>query len=146
MRIVGPDEGGHLAEVKALVQRAGLNESCEFPGSAEGGALHWEYRNADLFILPSHTENFGMVVGEAMAHGLPVITTHGAPWQLLETEHCGWWVPVSVEGIAAALEDATRRSPEELAAMGARGRAVVEERFAWDRIAKEMIACYEWVL
>jgi glycosyltransferase involved in cell wall biosynthesis len=53
---------------------------------------------------------------------------------------------VSVDGIAAALEDATRKSPEELATMGVRGRAVVAERFSWDRIAREMIACYEWVL
>jgi glycosyltransferase involved in cell wall biosynthesis len=80
-----------------------------------------------------------------MAHGLPVITTHGAPWKLLESERCGWWVPVSVDGIATALDDAMRRSPEELAAMGARGRKVVEERFAWEGIARQMIECYEWV-
>ena len=87
-----------------------------------------------------------MVVGEALAQGLPVITTHGAPWQLLESERCGWWVPVSVDGIAAALDDATRRSPEELIAMGERCRAVVAERFSWDRIAGEFIDCYRWVL
>jgi glycosyltransferase involved in cell wall biosynthesis len=87
-----------------------------------------------------------MVVGEAMAHGLPVITTHGAPWQLLETERCGWWVPISVDGIATALADATRRSPEELSAMGERGRVVVEERFAWDGIAKQFVECYQWLL
>ena len=87
-----------------------------------------------------------MVVAEAMAHGLPVITTHGAPWKLLEEESCGWWVPVSVDGIAGALEDATQRSPEELAAMGARERTIVEQRFAWDGIARQMSECYEWLL
>ena len=132
--------------MEALVQQAGLDEVFEFAGPLSGTALEQAYNDADLYIQPSHTENFGMAIAEAMAHRLPVITTHGAPWKLLEDESCGWWVPVSVDGIAAALDDATRRSPEELAAMGERGRAVVVERFSWDKIAADMIACYEWVL
>ena len=104
------------------------------------------YANADLFILPTHSENFGIAVAEALAHGLPVITTHGAPWKLIEEEHCGWWVPVSVAGVASALEDATRRSSEELVAMGTRGQALVKKHFAWDHIADEFIDCYRWLL
>jgi glycosyltransferase involved in cell wall biosynthesis len=111
------------------------------------GAAKWQaMQSADLFILPTHSENFGIAIAEAMAAGLPVITTHGAPWELLEQENCGWWVPVSTDAIADALADATRRSPEELAAMGAIGRKIVAERFSWDKIAGEMIACYEWLL
>ncbi len=146
LMIVGPDEAGHRGELEAMVTQAQLGDAIEFTGGLSGDALQKVYREADLFILPSHTENFGMVVGEAMSHGLPVITTHGAPWKLLEDERCGWWVPVSVEGIAAALDDASRRSPEELAAMGERGRTVVAERFAWERIAGEFLECYRWIL
>lgn len=146
MKIVGPDEAGHRAEVEALIHEAKLEADFEFAGALEGAALRKAYEEADLFILPSHTENFGMVVGEALAQGLPVITTYGAPWELLETKHCGWWVPISTDGIAAALEDATRKSPEELIAMGERGRAVVAERFSWDRIAREFVDCYRWIL
>ena len=146
MKIVGPDEAGHLAEVERLILEAGLVEKFEFSGTLSGTALDQAYNNADLYIQPSHTENFGMAIAEAMAHGLPVLTTQGAPWKLLEEEQCGWWTPISTDGIAAALDDATRRSPEELAAMGERGRSVVAERFAWDKIAAEMIACYEWLL
>jgi glycosyltransferase involved in cell wall biosynthesis len=146
MKIVGPDEDGHRAEVEALIRQAKLEADFEFTGALEGEALHRTYEEADLLILPSHTENFGMVVGEALAHGIPVITTHGTPWKLLETERCGWWMPVSADGLASALDDATRRSPEELTAMGERGRAVVVERFGWNRIAGEFISCYQWVL
>ena len=146
MKIVGPDEAGHRAEVETLIRESKLKGDFEFTGTLEGEALRKAYDDANLFILPSHTENFGMVVGEALAQGLPVVTTHGAPWELLAAERCGWWVPVSVEGLAAALDDATRKSPEELIAMGERGRAVVAERFAWDRIAGEFIDCYRWVL
>lgn len=144
--IVGPDEGGHRAELERQVMALGLGDNVAFAGPLADEAKEAAYREAALFILPTHSENFGIAVAEAMAHGLPVITTHGAPWKLLEEEHCGWWVPVSVEGIASALDDATQRSPEELSAMGARGRKVVEERFSWDGIARDFIACYEWVL
>lgn len=146
LHIAGPDEGGHCAELERQAAALGLGETVAFAGPLAGAAKEAAYREADLFILPTHSENFGIAVAEAMAHGLPVITTYGAPWKVLEEERCGWWVPVSVEGIAAALDEAVRRSPEELAAMGARGRRVVEEGFSWDGIAHEMIACYEWLL
>jgi glycosyltransferase involved in cell wall biosynthesis len=146
MLVAGPDEGGHRAKVEMLVRHAGLSGEWEFCGSLEGSKKRSAYENADLFILPTYSENFGIAVAEALAHGLPVITTHGAPWQLLESERCGWWVPANGNGIASALDDATRRSPEELAAMGERGRTVVAERFVWDGIAKQFFECYQWLL
>lgn len=146
--IAGPDEGGHRAELErqAATLAIGLGEEVVFSGPLTGEAKEEAYARSNLFILPTHSENFGIAVAEAMAHGLPVITTQGAPWKVMEEKGCGWWTPVSVEGIAQALEDATWRSPEALAAMGRRGRAVVEERFAWENIARDFVACYEWVL
>lgn len=146
LRIVGPDEGGHREELERQAAALRLGGEVVFEGALAGEAKAAAYREADLFVLPTHSENFGIAVAEAMAHGLPVITTQGAPWKVLEEEGCGWWTPVSVEGIAAALEDAIYRNDEELVAMGARGRQVVMERFSWDGIAQEMIACYEWLL
>ena len=146
LNIVGPDEGGHRADLERQATLLGLADRVRFSGPLKGALKAQAFHEANLFVLPTHSENFGIAVAEAMAHGLPVITTHAAPWELLETERCGWWVPVSVDGIAAALDDATRKSPEELIAMGERGRAVVAERFAWDRIASEFIDCYRWVL
>ena len=87
-----------------------------------------------------------MVVAEALARRIPVITTHSAPWQDLEKESCGWWVPVSVAGISKVLETATRCSTEQLAAMGERGRAYVARRCDPDRIAQQFIECYRWIL
>ena len=146
LHVVGPDEGGHRAELENQVVMLGLGDSIRFSGPLTGDAKAAVFRESSLFILPTHSENFGIAVAEAMAHGLPVITTHGTPWKLLEEKNCGWWTPISTDGIAAALDDATRRSPEELAAMGERGRTVVEERFAWEGIARQFVECYEWVL
>jgi glycosyltransferase involved in cell wall biosynthesis len=146
LRIVGPDQAGHRAELETLVRKLGLESSVEFCGPLNGQALREAYQSAELFILPSHSENFGMVIGEALAYGLPIITTHGTPWELLEQERCGWWVPVNVASIAAALDDATKRPADELAAMGARGQRVGSERFSWNKITRDFIACYEWIL
>ena len=146
MKIVGPDETGHRAELEALVREAGLQAEFEFTGPIKGSALSKAYSAADLFILPSYTENFGMVVAEAMAHGLPVITTEGAPWRILQSNGCGWWVPVSAEGITDALRDAVRKSPEELSCMGERARKVVAEHFTWSTSARRFETLYQWLL
>jgi glycosyltransferase involved in cell wall biosynthesis len=142
MRIVGPDEAGHRAEVEALVCKAGLEEVFEFTGALDGEALHQAYAAADLFMLPSHTENFGMVVGEALAHGLPVIATQGSPWNGLLDHACGWWTGISSDGIASALQAATALDPTELRTMGARGRQWMKTDFSWDQCAGRMAELY----
>ena len=145
LRLAGPDEGGHLADVKALAQRLGINESLELVGEVDGPAKNRIYAEADLFVLPTFSENFGVVVAEALAHGLPVITTRGAPWESLKTHRCGWWVDVGVEPLVDALRQAMALSDEERRAMGARGRDYVQ-RYNWDDIAQQMMAVYRWVL
>ncbi len=145
LNIAGPDEGGHRRGLERLVALLGLDNLVRFSGPLTDSCKVRAFEEADLFILPTHSENFGIAVAEALARGLPVITTHGAPWKLLESESCGWWVPVSTAAIAAALEDASTRPIEELVAMGDRGRVAVEQRFRWDRIAEEFINCYRWV-
>ena len=95
--------------------------------------------------FPTFSENFGVVVAEALGHGLPVITTRGAPWADLETHGCGWWIDIGVEPLAAALRQAMALSDDERRAMGERGRAYVQ-RYNWDVIAREMIHVYRWML
>ena len=145
MKIVGPEEAGHLTEVQALVHDAGLGGVFEFTGPLDGEALEDAYRNADLFILPSHTENFGMVVAEALAHGVPVIASQGTPWQILEDRGCGWWPEISSDSLANALRAATDLPPDDLGVMGVHGRTLVEERFTWPKVAARMQEIYKRV-
>lgn len=144
MVVAGPDEGGHLAEVKAMVASKGLEEIFSFPGELAGIAKSAALRASDLLILPSHTENFGMAAGEALAHGIPVLTTQGTPWESLVKWKAGWWVPISAEGIAVALTEAARLPASELAAMGQRGRRGVTEQFDWKALAGRMMTAYAW--
>ena len=96
-------------------------------------------------MLPTFSENFGVVVAEALSHGLPVITTRGAPWADLETHGCGWWVDIGVEPLAVALRQAMALSDDERWTMGERGRAYVQ-RYNWADIARQMADVYRWVL
>jgi glycosyltransferase involved in cell wall biosynthesis len=84
-----------------------------------------------------------MVIAEALAHSLPVLTTTGAPWPMLQEYGCGWWVDATVDGITEGLRQATSQELETLQGMGARGRELVAAEFGWGRVAKQFIATYE---
>lgn len=144
--IAGPDERGHGREVARLVEAGGAAERTVLAGPLYDEDRERAYLAADLFILPTRSENFGMVVAEALAHAVPAITTRGAPWQSLETQGCGWWVAADRRGIRNGLAEALALKPEVLAAMGQRGRAWVAAECSWDRVAAEMHRVYAWLL
>jgi glycosyltransferase involved in cell wall biosynthesis len=146
LQIAGPDEAGHRAEVQNAIFAAGLSEVVFFVGPIGGEKKEYAFSNAELFVLPTHSENFGIVVAEALAHGLPVLTTTGAPWSTLAERGCGWRVDATVEGIAKGLRQATSCDPETLYAMGTKGREWVQTELGWERVAKEVIATYEGVI
>lgn len=146
MIIAGPDEGGHQPIVEAAIHQAGLQDAFAFTGSVYGDEKAALYRSAEVFVLPTFSENFGLVVAEALACGVPVITTKGAPWQGLHTHRCGWWIDIGVEPLVAALHEATTLPPDTLRTMGQRGRVYVEQNFGWPGIAQQMLSVYRWVL
>ncbi len=144
--VAGPDEGGHRKTVEKAVATAGLGDVFEFVGPVKDEAKGRLYREADLFILPTMSENFGLVVAEALAYRVPVITTTGAPWRGLLDHSCGWWVQPEAAQLASAIREATELSSVEREAMGARGRTWMEQEFSWPSVAKRMLSVYEWIL
>ncbi|HEX3406965.1 MAG TPA: glycosyltransferase [Caulobacteraceae bacterium] len=141
--IAGPDEAGHQREVAAAVTAVGLGDVVSFPGPVAGEAKAALLQGADLFVLPSHSESFGMALAEALSHGAPVLTTTAVPWPALETRQCGWRAPPTVEGLAEGLRVATGRDRSTLRAMGAAGRELIAAEYGWPRIASAFVALYE---
>jgi len=142
--IAGPDEVGHRGKMVKLAEELGVRR-VHWLAPVYGSEKSALYRSSDLFVLPTHAENFGLVMGEALAHEVPVITTKNAPWEGLEQHGCGWWTDLSDEALTSALDDAMRLSDETRWQMGARGRAWVDEAFAWPAIGRHMAEVYRWV-
>ena len=110
--LAGPDENGIIAHEP-------LPYGVRYLGPVYGEHKRRLLQQASLFVLPSYSENFGLVVAEALMAGVPVITTQGTPWKRLQTEGCGWWIPMEEECLRDTLRAAMARSLEELNAMGA---------------------------
>lgn len=146
LRIIGSDEDNHRAEIQHLINNQQLQSNvmlCDAVHTKEKWAL---LRDADVVVLPSFSENFGIVVAESLAAGTPVITTSGTPWKRIVEKRCGWYVEPTVAGLAHALNSAMNTDVSELKAMGHRGHEWVTCEFAWQKIAQKMLMAYEFVL
>ena len=118
----------------------------EFLGGLFGDDKSNKYYNADLFVLPSHSENFGVAVSEALAHGCPAVVSNGAPWSGLEEKACGWSTDNDVVSLVKTLNIAMSNSKSNLSSMGLNGRDWMKEDFGWDLVAKKMDASYRWLI
>jgi glycosyltransferase involved in cell wall biosynthesis len=98
------------------------------------------YAVASLFLLPSHNENFGLVIAEAMAHGVPVAVTDTTPWRVMHRERLGWCVPWTE--YADVVKQAIAQPPAELAARGLAAQAWVTREFSWSKSAEKLTAFY----
>jgi len=146
LELVGPSENDHRAELEAQATELGLDGNVVFSGPVDDADKWHKYAAADLFVLPTHSENFGIVVTEALAAEVPVLTTTGTPWWELDEHDCGWWVAPEPDAITDALATATGQDDDTLAVMGRRGRALVESTYAWAAVGREMKRAYEWLL
>ena len=141
--IVGPDDRGYTEEVKKMFAAKCAPESYEFRPPAYGEEKFRLLSSADAFILPTYNENWGIAVAEAMASGLPVICTKGAPWQCLETAHAGWWTDINADAITEAIRQLVSIPREERLSMGANGRRWAKENLGWLKIGHDMRKSYE---
>ena len=146
LRIVGPDQADHQAELEALVRELGLGDSVEFAGPKFDDELSAEYDNCDCLVLPSFTENFGATIVDALAHGKPCIASTFTPWRELQERGCGWWVSNEPGSLAKALQEMIDADDGKRLEMGLRGRKLAEEKYTWDAVVKKMVAGYEEVL
>jgi glycosyltransferase involved in cell wall biosynthesis len=144
--IVGNDEEGHTEPLARCAREAGVRQRVVFAGPMDGAAKTELYRRAHLFVLPSYSENFGIVVLEAMAQGCPVIVTRGVgAAAVVEDANAGLVVAQSTEAIACAIAELLA-DPARRAAMGRAGRERVLADYTWDRVAAQMLERYRRIV
>lgn len=140
LNIYGVGDADYMTRLKSLADQLGLpSDMVSFFGHVDGEAKHAAFANADVCVIPSYTENFCMVVAEALAHGVPVIASHGTPWAEVEKKNCGLWVNANPESLAQAI---IRIRTMDLLKMGTLGRNWMAHEFSWDTQAKKMMGFY----
>lgn len=143
--LAGPDEGGFEEVLRHQIAVAGCADSVLFTGSLDNRQKWGALAAAELFVMPSDFENFGLSIVEAMMAQLPVITTTGTPWKELPEQRAGWCIPPTVEALTATLREALAMSQEQRRTMGRRA-AEFASRFRPEQAAADLIHVYEWLL
>lgn len=146
LMIAGPDERNYTRKLKSMTSKLGIDDKVFFYGMVDNDSKWLLYKQADIFILPSYSENFGLVVAEALASGTPVITTTSTPWEILETYNAGKWVSPEKQSLTNALRQLLDMPCEKLRAMGKEGQKMVRENYSWDIIAEKLVSVYQYVL
>lgn len=140
--VAGPDEAKMVDELQRKLTQAGLQDTVTFPGPLLGQARSDAFLNADFFVLPTYSENFGLVVIEAMLMGTPVMTTTGTPWGEFEEQGIGWICEPSEQSIEAKLRKVLGTGRPEFVEIGLKARDWALNRFDWQNIAKQQLDCY----
>lgn len=135
--IAGVPEEYSVAEVRGWLDAAGLRENAAVLAGAGRPA---PYALASLFLLPSHSENFGLVIAEALAAGVPALVTDATPWGALESHGAGRCV--RWEDYPTALGQCLSLDDTQLGGMGAHGRAWMGRDFCWSAVAASLLSFY----
>lgn len=159
--IVGNGEEEYIRELKRKVEGLNLRDKVKILAPVFGDAKVKLYQESSIFCLPSYSENFGMVIAEAMSCGVPCITTNGTPWQLLNGEvstmganldilgknrKTGWCIDLNVDNLEKVLLEAMTMKTEALYEMGQKGNLLVQENFNYKSVARKVMQLYSWLL
>lgn len=139
LKIAGSGAPEYTQHLQQEVNTLGLSPKVEFLGHLDQQQKRQLFQDADILVAPSYTENFAIVVAEALAHAVPVIASYGTPWRELEEQGCGLWVSNDPESLARAIK---KMKGMPLRNMGLKGRDWMEQAFNWPSIARKMAHVY----
>ena len=138
------EDGNYLAQTLHQMAQMSRQDSYKFLGPLTGDDREAALGAGDLFVLPTHSENFGIAIAEALMAGIPVITTKGAPWSGIKTSGSGWWIENEQKHLEKALVEALSKSKRELSRMGVRGKALLTD-LDWETKGINMKETYDWL-
>jgi glycosyltransferase involved in cell wall biosynthesis len=145
LMIVGHGDPRYVEELKRLCVN-GKIANVEFHSHVDGDAREAMFARAAAFVLPTYSENFGNVVGEALIRGLPVITTTGTPWTVIAERNLGWYIEPTLECLKGALTKLFATEAGALDAMGGRGHDYVKRHLLVDAVRPKLLDMYQAVI
>lgn len=138
-----PQDPVYEEKIKKQINDSILAKNTTITGFVKGELKLGLLQDADLFILPSYYENFGIAVAEAMATKTPVIISQGVYiWPDVETYQAGWVTTLDVDALTDALEKAIL-SPQTREEKGEKAYQLVKDKYSWSAIAKQVIDAYQ---
>ena len=140
LRIYGAGDDQYEQSLVELAKDLGLlGKSVNFAGHVDGKDKEDAFLNADICVVPSYTENFCMVIAEAMGHGVPVIASYGTPWAEVEKRNCGMWVDNTPEELVKAINSMRIKNLE---GMGKNGWVWMKDNYSWSVVGDKMFNVY----
>jgi len=143
--IIGDGEEEYKSQLLALTQKLKIN-NIHYTGFITGEKQDAILNELSYLILPSKSENFGMVVAEALIRGIPVIASKGTPWEELNTKKCGWWVDNDITTLSKTIKKALLVDETDRVEMGKRGYQLIKKEYSIERVATQMLDFYNWIL
>lgn len=144
--VAGEGDADYIATLKQQIVGKGLQEIIQLIGGVYGDKK-WElFQTSDFFVLPTHSENFGLAIAESLASGTPVITTVGTPWNDLNSSNAGAWIEIGTQPLVETLRRFLSLSDGELEAMGKNGRKLIETKYSAKVMAEEMMEVYQSIV
>ncbi len=143
--IAGPDEEGYSRVVRSWLVENGVADKATFTGMLLGAERSSAYAAADVFVLPSYTENFGLVILESLCLGVPVVMSNKVNiWREIEEAGAGLIVDCDAGATARSISRVLDE-PSLADLMRSRGRRLVREQFGWEAVGMRMLAMYQEV-
>lgn len=140
--VAGEGDAAYVAEMQQMISDRGLQDIVQLIGGVYGNDKWRLFQTSDFFVLPTHSENFGLANAESLASGTPVITTMGTPWNDLNSSNAGAWIEIGTQPLVETLRRFLSFSDEELEIMGKNGRKLIENKYSAKVMAEEMMRVY----
>ena len=143
--IAGEGEADYIAHLKMQIHDEGLEDIVRLVGGVYGDEKWQLFQTSDFFVLPTHSENFGLAIAESLASGTPVITTVGTPWSDLNTSCSGAWIEIGTQPLVEIIRKFLAMTDGELEQMGRNGRKLIETKYSAKVMANKMLDVYAQV-
>ena len=146
LHLCGNADREYLVEVNRLIKKLNLTSSVKYLGPKFNKEKWQQYESSHLFVLPSYSENFGIVIAEALLAGLPVLTTYATPWAILEERSIGWSTNNDAYELATKIQAYINLPLEDKMSLHERVKKYSQGNFSWEKVFLEYSTCYKWVV